>query len=362
MHMIISARATGPRELFVSLIAATAMVVGAPSTLEAQTRQPAPAQPAAGESRVYVSANGGFQSNTLTFTERHTEPLFQEELAWQAEYELENGAVYDGGVGVRIWRRLVAGVHYSYVRQSTASRISAQVPHPFFFNRPRPLEGESAPLTHTEQTVHVSAMWMVPGSRRIELGLLAGPSWFNVQRDFVDAVEYQEAYPYDEATFDGAAVREGSGTAIGFHAGADVTFLLTPQVGLGVLVRYSRASLDFDTPAGGSLSMDVGGLQAGAGVRFRFGGKPRVPPPTRPLVTQPAAPPVPGLAQPDREVATLIDAPVYLYPDEKRTPLRVLSKGTRVRVLRDDGEWLNVEFDDPQWGPRLGYILKRHVR
>lgn len=361
--MIISARATGPRELVVALIAATTVAVaGMATTLEAQTRPSAPPKPEAGDSRVYVSANGGIQNNGVTFTEQHAEPLFQEQLAWQADYELENGAVFDGGVGVRIWRGLVIGVNYSRFRQSAASRISAQVPHPFFFDRPRPLEGESVPLIHTEQAVHVSATWMAPGTRRIELGILAGPSYFNVKRDFVEAVEYQEAYPYDEAAFDGVAVREGSGTAIGFHAGADLTFLLTPQVGLGVLVRYSRASLDLDTPAGGSLSMDVGGLQAGAGLRLRFGGKPRVTrPPEKPLIAEPV-PTVPGLAQADRAVVTVMDAPVYLYPDETRTALRVLAKGTRVRVLKEVGEWLNVEFDDPQWGTRVGYLLRRHVR
>jgi opacity protein-like surface antigen len=356
-----SARVTRPG-MFIALAAAATIALGrGASPLEAQTRPSAPAQPNAGRSRVYINVNGGVQNNAVTFTESHSEPLFQEHLAWQADYELENGVVYDGGVGVRIWQGLGVGVSYSHFRQSSASRVSAQVPHPFFFDRLRPLEGESAPLTHMEQAVHVSAMWMAPGTRRIELGILAGPSYFNVKRDLVEAVDYQESYPFDDATFDGVAVREAGGTALGFHAGADLTFLLTPQVGLGVLVRYSRASLDFDTPAGGSLSMDVGGLQAGAGLRLRFGGKPRAAQPsgTQRLVDPP---PVPGLAQTGDTMVTLLDAPVYLFPDVKRTPLRVLPKGTRVRVLKEAGEWVNIEFDDPQWGARVGYVLRQHVR
>jgi hypothetical protein len=58
---------------------------------------------------------------------------------------------------------------------------------------------------------------------------------------------------------------------------------------------------------------------------------------------------------------TAASAPVFVLPDATRTPLRVLTPGTRLRVLRDQGEWLRVEFDDPRWGPRIGYIERKHV-
>ena len=56
------------------------------------------------------------------------------------------------------------------------------------------------------------------------------------------------------------------------------------------------------------------------------------------------------------------DTPVYLLPDATRTPLRILARNTPLRVLRDDGEWLQVEFLDPQFGARIGYIEKKKVR
>jgi hypothetical protein len=58
---------------------------------------------------------------------------------------------------------------------------------------------------------------------------------------------------------------------------------------------------------------------------------------------------------------TATSAPVFVLPDATRTPLRMLTPGTRLRVLRDQGEWLRVEFDDPRWGPRVGYIERKHV-
>jgi hypothetical protein len=58
---------------------------------------------------------------------------------------------------------------------------------------------------------------------------------------------------------------------------------------------------------------------------------------------------------------TATSAPVYVLPDNTRTPLRVLAPATRLRVLREQGDWLRVEFDDPRWGRRVGYIERKNV-
>ena len=54
-------------------------------------------------------------------------------------------------------------------------------------------------------------------------------------------------------------------------------------------------------------------------------------------------------------------APIYLYPDSSRVPLRTAAVGTSLRVLRSDGDWLQVEFNDPQFGPRIGWLLRAQV-
>jgi hypothetical protein len=54
-------------------------------------------------------------------------------------------------------------------------------------------------------------------------------------------------------------------------------------------------------------------------------------------------------------------APIYLYPDSSRIPLRTASVGTTLRVLKEQGDWLNVEFHDPQFGPRIGWVRRALV-
>jgi hypothetical protein len=42
--------------------------------------------------------------------------------------------------------------------------------------------------------------------------------------------------------------------------------------------------------------------------------------------------------------------------------LTTLPAGTIVRVLDIKDEWMNVEFRDERFGPRVGYVLKTHVK
>jgi len=59
---------------------------------------------------------------------------------------------------------------------------------------------------------------------------------------------------------------------------------------------------------------------------------------------------------------TTATAPVFLRPDMTLTPLRQLPVGTRLRVLDQTSEWVHVEFEDRQYGRRVGYIQKAFVR
>lgn len=73
--------------------------------------------------------------------------------------------------------------------------------------------------------------------------------------------------------------------------------------------------------------------------------------------------PLPALAQTPltRAIVTTV-APIMLVPDAARVPLRTAAVGTSLEVLGEEGDWLNVRFRDPQFGPRVGYVETRFVR
>lgn len=56
------------------------------------------------------------------------------------------------------------------------------------------------------------------------------------------------------------------------------------------------------------------------------------------------------------------NAPIFLVPDAGRTPLRTAAVATRLRVLEERGEWLRVEFHDPQLGKRVGFVESKYVQ
>lgn len=335
-------------------------------------------------SRVFIDANGGYQSSSLSFSDTRRDPWFGETASWTADYEVKSGPAFDAAGGVRVWGPLVARVGYSRFTDTRAAAIVGAIPHPFFFSRDRAIAGEAQGLKQEEQAIHVGALVLLPLSRMFEISIFGGPSFFRVKRDLVQDVEYSDTYPYDTANFTGTAMGRAENSGLGFHAGADLTYFFSRAVGIGAIVRFSQARVTLRSPAhSGSLPLDVGGLQAGGGLRFRFGGRstlrrpergtassptrrpvlvepveaPRdreaptapgepasAPAPDEPKVREPAPPAAPGPAAPGTAAMIRLEAPIFISPDSKRTPLAILKPLTAIRLLEDRGEWLLIEF------------------
>ena len=148
--------------------------------------------------------------------------------------------------------------------------MDARIPHPFFYDRPRSIAGSATGLTRRETALHLQLRWFVPMPGQVGLSVFGGPTFFNVTQDLVTAVDFSHSYPFDEASFTGASTEEQSASAVGYHVGADVGFFFTSTVGIGALVRFSRASVDLMSEGDRTVSIETGGFQAGGGLRLRF--------------------------------------------------------------------------------------------
>ena len=154
-----------------------------------------------------------------------------------------------------------------------------------------------------------------------------------------------------------------------YHVLAGVEIPLVRWLAVGVEGRY-RYIPDILGEHGASAALgdeSLGGFQTSVALRAGFGGAPP-PPKTDPRRAQPVSespvepPSAPATRAPGAYATITSDrTPVYLLPDATRTPLRELAKGTSVRVLERAGDWLRIEFPDPQFGPRVGYVLSRFV-
>jgi opacity protein-like surface antigen len=215
--------------------------------------------------RGYVNVSGWFQP-TASFSGTVRPIDFAEPSVVDTSYKTRSipGVEVDGGV--RLWRNLAVGLGVSRFSKHTDGAVSAQIPHPFFFNRARTVSGDASSLTRDETAVHLQVLWMRPMRDRWRLALAGGPSWFAVGQDLVSDVTVTQAYPYDTATFANATAVHRSRSKIGFNAGADVNYILRTHVALGVGLTYSRATVALDD----TLTVDAGGAHIGGGLRFRF--------------------------------------------------------------------------------------------
>jgi hypothetical protein len=147
--------------------------------------------------------------------------------------------------------------------------VAAQLPHPFFFSRPRSVEGTVA-AAREQLSLHVSAMWRVREGRKIELAFFGGPSWFEFEQEVLAGLRFESEYPYDQATLtDGEVQLHSSGTA-GYHAGAEIAWWFLRRAGILGTVRHVKGPDEFELPNGTRLDVDAGGLQVLIGIRYRF--------------------------------------------------------------------------------------------
>ncbi len=223
--------------------------------------------------RGMVGVNVGAQASTVELADTTTFSQFLEDGTFRSAYELGTAALFDAGVAGRLWRGLGAGVAVSRFKARNAAQVSLEAPHPFFFEQPRNFSG-TPELERQTVALHLSAVYLVPTGERIQVAISAGPTIFSLSQDIVADVTFDERFPFDELVDPRTLVRRESETAVGFNAGIDVGVRLGARWGVGLLARYTRATVDLapdgETVGARNLSTDVGGFQIGGGLRLFF--------------------------------------------------------------------------------------------
>lgn len=247
--------------------AALAATLLAAADVEAQARvQSAPA------TRGFISANAIFQATASSVTERFEFQEFVETGSIETEFEAKPSIGLDGSAGVRVWRNLGIGAGITTYapgsRNDGGGTVTARIPHPLEFKKHREVAGEAG-LRRKETAIHGSLLYFVPVRPSLQAVIGAGPTFFQAEQSFVSDVRYDHGYPFDTATFRGVDVDNESASGVGFNASLDIAWRFSRSFGAGAVVRYTHGKLPF-TPAERSLNVDVGGVQAGLGLRVIF--------------------------------------------------------------------------------------------
>jgi hypothetical protein len=223
--------------------------------------------------RVLIGINGAAQltSGTMddSFEYDHPYGAQRERASVVTTYDVPTGAVFDGGVAIRLAGNLGVGVTVSVASSTGDLAVRALIPHPFYFEQFREVEGAVA-ARHGETTIHVQAVYVVPLSPKMKMTVAAGPSRFSVEQRVARSVTVSETFPFDTAAFADAPLETVKNEAWGFNVGVDVAWMFTNHLGVGGLVRFARANATLAPADRDSFDMEVGGLYAGGGARIAF--------------------------------------------------------------------------------------------
>jgi hypothetical protein len=266
-------------ESLVRIFGAFVFVLAAASTAQAQAvikpvgpatpaqpaRRPvATTKPATPSERVIVSVNASYLTASQTFDDSRTFDLHAGTARFDTDYAIEPSVGVDAGAFVRVWKGLSAGVAFTSHADSRDIAIGGTLPHPFLFSNDRAIEGTVAG-DHDETAVHLQIAYILPLKGKVQAVIFGGPSFFTVKQSVVTAIQFDESYPYDTASFTGATVDVEEEQKTGFNVGADVAYYFTKNVGVGGIVRFTGATVTYSLG-----DVDAGGATVGGGLRLRF--------------------------------------------------------------------------------------------
>jgi len=248
------------------------LLLSATAPAAAQTRRPAAPQrkpPSKPPERLFVGVSGGIQTAAAGFDDDFDLTLYTENEHIAVDYPSKVGGLFGASVSYRLWRQFVVGLGATRSNSSGDAKVTADLPHPFFDNTFRAIEG-TVDTSREEIGTHLMLGLVWPITKNVRVLLSAGPSWLKVKQAIVTDVTFSETYPYDTAAFTGVRTSGGSESGTGFNAGGDVSWMFSRNVGVGGMFQYTHARITAAAGADRAVSFDAGGAQVGAGLRFAF--------------------------------------------------------------------------------------------
>ena len=145
--------------------------------------------PVGAQERLRISANIGQQASPRRCRRSSRSIGTSNRVRLPLSATIPQSVIYDFGAMVRVWRGLYAGGALSVFDQSGAGTVTARVPHPLQFNKPRTTAGEIADANRREFGQHITVGWTIPASGGLDFILSGGPSFFNTRAAVRDATE-----------------------------------------------------------------------------------------------------------------------------------------------------------------------------
>jgi hypothetical protein len=225
--------------------------------------------PSASAQKARIFGNGLFNVSEIEWDATRNYTEFAESSSIASHHTVDTGVGFEIGLRYDFAKHVGAAASFSMSDRDASATFSTGLPHPLFFNRKREVSGEVTGLGYKENAEHVDLV-LHTTSGSWDLALLGGVSFFQVETDLIDRVQYNHTYPYDTATVTGTTQATVKDSPIGFNVGAMVDYRVGKHFAIGATARFSRATVKLEELEDASAELDAGGFQVGAGIRVIF--------------------------------------------------------------------------------------------
>src|SRR5262245_5193877 len=223
----------------------------------------------------FIGINLGVHPQSQTFTETANPVVYGEPGTVTVPHTIASGLLFDASGAMRVWENFGAGIGYSRFSSTETATFTAQIPNPVVFGAPRSTSGAIGGVSHTEDVLHLHALWMAPLTPELRIAAIVGVSFFIVGQDLVSSITPTEGPPpFTTVASTTVQTQSQSNTVPALTLGTDIAYYFSRTAGVGGFFRYSRLSggnADMDSPTGsGHVTVEAGGVQLGFGFRARF--------------------------------------------------------------------------------------------
>lgn len=229
------------------------------------------------DGRGFVEVGGGGQGGSRLITDTSGFTIYDEDASIAVSQTYGGGPLFNIGGGFKVWQNLLVGVGYSRYAESMDTAVRASVPNPLVANRFREAELRQSGLKHSESTVHLSAIYMLPLNDDFTVDVSLGPSFTSVSHEFARDVRVSETggAPFDTVAISDVAFVRSSKTKATANIGVNLNYALPVRIsdhvrlGASLGFRYSGGTVGLDG-ASGPIDVRFGGPQIIGGLRVGF--------------------------------------------------------------------------------------------
>ena len=220
--------------------------------------------------KLLVGVNVGIQAGDNDLSRNSTFDLYDEQASVDINQTINNGGFFEIGAAYKLSPKYGIGLTWGFLTNSGEGTISGSLPHPQFFDQPRSFSTSASDLKHSEHSIHFQAVYFMPFTDKVDFTFSGGPSLFAVKQGLLRSVVFSETPPFTSVTIDSVDSVEIKDSGWGFNLGADMIYAVTPSIGVGALLRYTRGTIEFNLSETQTAEVNAGGFQIGGGVRLKF--------------------------------------------------------------------------------------------